>query len=675
VDLEEMYNPDFSKPKEIPAGSPGYAHKSAPRGIWSDEADRFAGGVLLAEMLCWGDPTVREISWGESYFSPRDMQNENKRLDVLRESLVTHYGKRILELFDQAWGSDSLRDCPTFAEWSVALPATLRTKEEVVIIESEVSEEKEVPAHPKLEKYQERSCLVCGKTIPAGQEICPYCEGMAKGETEVENEVARFPTEWIISGVVFLVLGAVLIRLGMGGRGPLSTLASATSLPSVTRTSVPTATQTPAPTVTQTPAPTATVTPFFTPNPASKVGSKIISPLDDMTMMYIPAGTFWMGSGNGENDEVPVHEVYLDSFWMDQHEVTLGQYQVFMEDSGYSANPCGSGENYPVACVSWYDAEAYCEWAGKRLPSEAEWEKAASGPDDRTFSWGFNFDGNMLNYCDINCDESWSSNSFNDGYKGAAPVGSYSPDDYGLVDISGNVWEWVADWYSEEYYKNSSYENPKGPTEGETRVDRGGSFNVTAGFCRSENRHWGYPDERSYSDVGFRCVISNKLSDSTVPAITTAPDINELVVAWEFDRTGDTQGWGVEVWDKGDLESITVNNGVLSADSTGPDPMIYLRNLSINSDLIAKIEIRLRVSAGTTGQLHFSTEDIDMNDYHHPFLFFVQPGDEFYSYDFNTQIQSGWNGVITELRLDPTDDIAHIEIDYIRLYRTQNSHQ
>jgi hypothetical protein len=122
VDLEEMYGPGFVEPREIPAGSPGYAHISAPKGLWSEEADRFSGAILLTEMLTWHDPAVREAAWGESFFAPRDMQNENDRLDILRNSLENHFGGRILELFDQAWRSDSLRDCPSFAEWAVALP-------------------------------------------------------------------------------------------------------------------------------------------------------------------------------------------------------------------------------------------------------------------------------------------------------------------------------------------------------------------------------------------------------------------------------------------------------------------------------------------------------------------------------------------------------------------------
>ncbi len=144
VDLEEIYGPGFLESKELPAGAPGYAHKSAPRGIWAEEADRFAGAVILTEMLCWHDPVVREAAWGESYFAPKDMQTENQRLDVLRKSLEDHYGQRVLDLFNQTWRSDSLRDCPTFAEWAVALPMEVQPRDQIKI--AQAAEAESLPA-------------------------------------------------------------------------------------------------------------------------------------------------------------------------------------------------------------------------------------------------------------------------------------------------------------------------------------------------------------------------------------------------------------------------------------------------------------------------------------------------------------------------------------------------
>jgi peptide/nickel transport system substrate-binding protein len=122
VDLEEMYGPGFMQPEALPAGSPGYAHKSAPLGLWQAQADRFAGAVLLAEMLGWCDPKVRAAAWGESYFPPAEMQDEGERYQTLHASVAGRWGRRTTDLFAQAWRSDSLLDCPTFAEWAVALP-------------------------------------------------------------------------------------------------------------------------------------------------------------------------------------------------------------------------------------------------------------------------------------------------------------------------------------------------------------------------------------------------------------------------------------------------------------------------------------------------------------------------------------------------------------------------
>ena len=727
VDLEEMNGPRFLEPKEVPAGSPGYAHKSAPRGIWSDEADRFAGAVLLSEMLCWHDPAVQEAAWGENYFAPKDMQTENKRLDILRKSLETHYGRRILDIFDQAWRSDSLRDCPTFAEWAVALPdrvqivdetdgelkaqrhereepLTLLLKaqeliddgelakaldlyrkavtkvspklrkeieERIVILAQQLQEIKTQRKITKKEKrYPGRTCPICGEEIPEEQEVCPICEGVSREENEEKSEPKNSSLWKVLTGIgisLAVFIGFILILIGKGGKGPLSSLAKTTA------TTTPTPTATALFTLTPTLLPTGTPTPFFTPNPESDVGAKLVSPNDGMTMVYVPAGEFIMGSNNGDPDERPIHEVYLDAFWMDEHEVTLGQFQEFITSTDYSAAPCGEGEDHPVACVDWYSAQAYCQWARKRLPTEAEWEKAARGTNGRIFPWGDSFDGTRLNFCDSNCSESWSSYSYNDGFKGTAPVGSYTSNEYGLFDMAGNVFEWVADWYGEGYYNESPDKNPQGPTSGTTRVDKGGSFARPSYNSHGSYRQWGYPDATSYTDTGFRCVVSDELTDPSLPSPTSEPKINGLTASWEFNNKDDSEGWGANVWDTNDLGLITVKNGFLTTDSSGNNPMIYLRNLSINSDQIAKIEIRMRVSAGRTGNLHFSTENIDMNDHHHPFSFLIQPGEEFVSYNFNTQTQSGWSGVVTELRLDPTKSLAHIEIDYIRLYTTAHN--
>jgi formylglycine-generating enzyme required for sulfatase activity/tRNA A-37 threonylcarbamoyl transferase component Bud32 len=226
-------------------------------------------------------------------------------------------------------------------------------------------------------------------------------------------------------------------------------------------------------------------------------------------MAYVPAGEFLMGSKDdrfADDDEHPQHTVYVSEFWIDKTEVANTQYRKCVE-SGVCRAPttCDGGEptysdsskaDHPVVCVSWWDAKTYCEWAGKRLPTEAEWEKAARGTDGRKYPWGNSLDGSKLN-----------SSRTDDGYECTAPVGSYpegaSP--YGALDMAGNVWEWCQDWYDEDYYVSSPQHDPQGPDSGTRRVVRGGSWtNYDYDACAA-SRHWVNPDFRGYY-YGFRCV-------------------------------------------------------------------------------------------------------------------------------------------------------------------------
>ncbi|MBM4422551.1 MAG: formylglycine-generating enzyme family protein, partial [Chloroflexi bacterium] len=269
-------------------------------------------------------------------------------------------------------------------------------------------------------------------------------------------------------------------------------------------------------------------------------GATRIAEKDGMVMVYVPAGTFEMGSNEGDSDEQPVHAVTLDAFWIDQTEVTSAMFRIFVEATGYEtdaekagwsyvfnpssasweqtngadwAHPRGpssglSGlEKHPVINVSWNDATAYCEWADRRLPTEAEWEKAARGDDGRKYPWGNgNVAGNLLDFADSNLNVDWADKTVDDGYQFTAPVGSY-PDGaspYGALDIAGNVWEWVNDWYSENYYNTSPTENPPGPSSGDYRVLRGGSWYNEARNVRASGRLRFFPDFGGY-DLGFRC--------------------------------------------------------------------------------------------------------------------------------------------------------------------------
>lgn len=214
------------------------------------------------------------------------------------------------------------------------------------------------------------------------------------------------------------------------------------------------------------------------PSPAPPVPTIQNRGKDNVPMVFVPAGDFVMGNSNPEAfiDEKPQHTVYLDAFWMDQHEVTNAQYKQCV-DAGQCKlpNPTTSitrgsyyGDtqynNFPVIYVTWDDATKYCAWAGKYLPTEAQWEKAARGTDGRLFPWGNEFELSRMNVQD----------QFGDTSEVGRYPGDASP--YAALDMGGNVEEWVADWWGENYYSQSPRDNPKGPSSGELRVFRGGSW-------------------------------------------------------------------------------------------------------------------------------------------------------------------------------------------------------
>jgi formylglycine-generating enzyme required for sulfatase activity len=225
-------------------------------------------------------------------------------------------------------------------------------------------------------------------------------------------------------------------------------------------------------------------------------------------MAYVPAGEFVMGgpSGEGDADEQPPRQVFLEGYWIDRLLVTVAQYRQFCQATGREmplAPDWGWYEHHPVVNVSWGEATAYAKWAGKRLPTEAEWEKAARGPEGRRFPWGDEWDPKKC---------SNSSNS-----RSTQPVGSYpsgaSP--YGLLDMSGNVWQWCMDWYDESYYRIAPSRNPTGPAAGRHRVLRGGSWECDKpGYFRAARRDYKHfvPDGRDNYD-GFRCVIGPVTAD------------------------------------------------------------------------------------------------------------------------------------------------------------------
>ncbi|MFC2028635.1 SUMF1/EgtB/PvdO family nonheme iron enzyme, partial [Chloroflexota bacterium] len=268
------------------------------------------------------------------------------------------------------------------------------------------------------------------------------------------------------------------------------------------------------------------------------------SPKDEMLMVFVPAGDFSMGSNSGEPDERPVHIVYLDAFWIDQTEVTRRMFALFVDDTGYISEAEKRGWSYtyppgsnserketnnmtwrnsvgttssdvdePVIHVTWNDAQEYCSWAGKRLPTEAEWEKAARGVDSLQFPWGNSFNCHSGNFdSETVVDDSLIQGGSNcDPFPYLAPVGSFPSGSsyYGVMDMAGNVWEFVADWYSQDYYSISPKNNPSGPISGKYRVLRGASWNsdILKGI-RSTWRDYAL-QEYSIDNVGFRCVMDD----------------------------------------------------------------------------------------------------------------------------------------------------------------------
>jgi formylglycine-generating enzyme required for sulfatase activity len=226
-------------------------------------------------------------------------------------------------------------------------------------------------------------------------------------------------------------------------------------------------------------------------------------------MVGISAGPFIHGTNDGGFDEQPQRTIFLDAFSIDRYEVTNHQYQQFVTATGHRKPGLPSryaksgskvrGVNQPVVYVSWEDASEYCRWRGKRLPTEAEWEKAMRGVDGRLWPWGNNEQPHGANWARVQ-----------DGHEVSARVGTFVADKspFGVMDGAGNVIEWVADWYNETYYKDSPERNPPSPEHGTYRVLRGGGYTTTGLDIRITSRSKMMPDFRDET-IGFRCANSN----------------------------------------------------------------------------------------------------------------------------------------------------------------------
>jgi formylglycine-generating enzyme required for sulfatase activity len=477
------------------------------------------------------------------------------------------------------------------------------------------------------------------------------------------------------SGIyIILLIIAVIMILALSNCGEIGNMLNPPT-PTATNTATPS----------KTPTPSLTATPTLTPTPTPGIGSTQVSPMDGMVMNYVPAGPFGMGStyehADGDcreytrklsnydcyqdwfSNELPFRTVELDAYWIDQTEVTNSMYALCVQAGacqppGHTNSATRNSyyddpeyKDFPVIYTSWFDAEDYCTWAGRRLPSEAEWEKAARGTTEQVYPWG-----------DMPADETLLSFNIRDSDTNAVGKFPLAASPFGALDMAGNVWEWVVDWYQDDYYAQSPIANPQGPPSGDNRVIRGGSFHNNDGIvgktsivkrvdmcayhdfktcrrlkwqeryikgtftvypgaeitARTAFRFWSNPSE-GVSFIGFRCALSaptNKVSETSgtaMPVITPTPTMlrGTHIISYGqvhseyFEGKDNTRLYGF-YGDKGDMVSIYINSA--PEDAKYPDYLKYPWRLDIGKGFYPYIILRdgageALAKATSTGEL------------------------------------------------------------------------
>ena len=265
----------------------------------------------------------------------------------------------------------------------------------------------------------------------------------------------------------------------------------------------------------------------------TSIGETWTSPLDGATLVCVPAGEFLMGASGDDpfarDDEKPQHRVYLDAYWIDRTEVTNARFAQCLaagacrpkvydtETKAYTAYAVHPDyRDYPALIYEDEAARAYCQWAGRRLPTEAEWEKAARGTDERRYPWGNEIDCTHAAYAECNVKTAQATDGSNAprcGYSyfcqtSAVNAHSAGASPFGALNMAGNVWEWVADWYAPDYYAHSPVRNPTGPVSGEYRIRRGGGNKSWEQDLRVTARAGGSVSHFFDGQIGFRCALS-----------------------------------------------------------------------------------------------------------------------------------------------------------------------
>jgi formylglycine-generating enzyme required for sulfatase activity len=508
VDVEQLYGSGLRRPELLPGGSPGYAHKTAPDGLWGSTADRFAGAVLLGEFLGWCDERAREAAWGESYFDPQEMQRDSERFRTLITVLRERWGENVAGLFERAWRSDVLADCTTFGEWLVTLPEKVPKVAPHPL--PEVRAEVEAVA-PDASEAAVRALMAVARRLEEQRNLVGALENYRQAQTLAPPESGLAEELALIVQDLEAQQGAPVIPV------PQPPLEREKEKPAVaerwlarTRRRVPG---------------WAWVLGGLALLALSAMGGwRMLFPRRDVmiiAVVNVPAGPFLMGSDPAKDpyaevDERPQHEVNLNAFAVGRTEVTNEQFEACVRagvctPSAFAQDPAYNGADYPVVGVGWENAHAYCQWAGGDLPTEAQWEKAARGTDGRIYPWGSEFDGVRANSCDAGCSLPHRTQSYYDGYEHTAPVDSFRDDasPYRAFQMAGNVWEWVLDCYDKEFYVTTTAAGTDPVSYGSecsTFVLRGGSWASDQYSIRCANRYASAPDRRTH-DVGFRCVF------------------------------------------------------------------------------------------------------------------------------------------------------------------------